>query len=158
MALRSLRERIVQTVCYEAGGIALAAPIYASLFGASGQDSFALITVLALALLVWSPIHNALFDWLDLRRTGRVASDRPHRWRIVHATSHEATSMLLTVPIIMTMTGLGFWPAAALDLGLTLFYIAYAYGFHLAFDRARPVKKGANPLLKRDLATRKESI
>jgi uncharacterized membrane protein len=27
------------------------------------------------------------------------------------------------------------------DVGLTIFYAAYAYGFHIVFDALRPVRK-----------------
>ncbi len=94
--------------------------------------------------MVWSPIHNTLFDWADGRLSGRLASDRLHRWRVVHAASHEVTSMLVTLPLIVAMTGLGIKEALALDVGLTLFYAAYAYVFHLVFDLVRPMAQRAS--------------
>ena len=39
----------------------------------------------------------------------------------------------------MIVGGHGFWEAVAVDIGLTLFYTAYAYVFHMVFDRLRPV-------------------
>ena len=139
MSLRSARERALQTISYEAGGILVATPLYAWAFGASPVDSALLVTALAVAVLVWSPLHNSVFDIADLRLSGRVASDRPHRWRVVHATSHELSSVVITVPIIMWLGGHGFWEAVLVDLGLTITYIAYAYGFHIIYDRLRPV-------------------
>jgi uncharacterized membrane protein len=71
--------------------------------------------------------------------SGRVASDRPHRWRMVHAVSHEASTVVVTLPILIWLGGFSFWQALAVDLGLTLIYMVYAYGFHLVYDRLRPV-------------------
>ncbi len=69
---------------------------------------------LSAAVLVWSPVHNTVFDWLDLRLSGRVASDRPQRWRLVHAASHEATTVIVTLPIWSGWAGLACgrrcWP------------------------------------------------
>jgi uncharacterized membrane protein len=134
----------MQTCAYEAGGVVLAAPVYAAIFGASGMDATLLIVALAAACLVWAPIHNTLFDWIELRRTGRLASDRPHRWRLVHAFSTEASSVLVTLPLVMALGGHGFVAALVVDLGLTLLYTAYAYVFHLGFDRLRPVRPASN--------------
>ncbi|MGL4490633.1 MAG: chlorhexidine efflux transporter [Rhizobiaceae bacterium] len=145
--LRSTRERVYQTIALEIGGIALAAPLYALFFSESAETSFLLIVALSLALMIWSPLHNTIFDWVDWRATGRVASSRPHGLRMLHAVSHEVTSAVLTLPLIMLIGGHGFWIALGVDLGLTLFYTVYIYFFHIAYDRMRPVgnlpKEGA---------------
>ena len=139
MSLRSVRERALQTISYEAGGILIATPLYAAAFGASPAESAMLVAALAIAVLVWSPLHNMAFDVADLRLSGRVASERPHRWRVIHAISHELSSVIVTVPIIMWIGGHGFLEAVVIDLGLTVTYIAYAYVFHIIYDRLRPV-------------------
>jgi uncharacterized membrane protein len=58
----------------------------------------------------------------------------------VHAVLHEATAIVVTCPVIFAMTPLGWADALLADLGLTLVYAAYAYVFHLGFDRLRPVR------------------
>ena len=141
MVLRSFRERIIQTVAYEVGGMLLAAPIYAMVFGGAADASLLLMATLSMAELIWSPIHNILFDLADRALAGRVASDRPHAWRVVHAVSTEATSAVLTVPILITLGGRTLGQALAVDIGLTLLFTLYAFAFHLAFDRLRPVAR-----------------
>jgi Chlorhexidine efflux transporter len=49
----------------------------------------------------------------------------------------------------MAMGGHGFWRALAIDIGLTLFYAVYAYGFHLVYDRLRPVSRAPAAILPR---------
>ena len=139
MALRSLRERIIQTLAFELGGLAIAAPFYAALFGRSAQDSVLLVAAVTVAVLVWTPLHNTLFDLAEWRLARRVASDRPHRLPLLHAVSHETSAMIVSLPVIMLVGGHGFWTALAIDLGLSALYAAYAYLFHLAYDRLRPV-------------------
>jgi uncharacterized membrane protein len=141
--LRCTKERILQSLCFEAGGLLLVVPAYALIFASSAKHSFGLLFVLSLLVLAWSPLHNTVFDWWEARLTGGVASDRPHGLRFVHATSHEATSVAVTLPALMWLGGHGFWGAIAVDVCLTLTYAAYAYVFHLAFDWLRPVVKGA---------------
>jgi uncharacterized membrane protein len=139
MRLRSPRERSVQTLCYEAGGLLLPVPLYLFYSGQETGAGALLMLALSGAVMIWSPAHNTIFDWADLRLSGRVASDRPQAWRVVHAISHEVTTVVVTLPILIWMGGHGLREALLLDLGLTLLYALYAYGFHLVYDRLRPV-------------------
>jgi uncharacterized membrane protein len=142
--LRSMREQIGQAVAYEAGWMLLAAPLYGLLFHQTAAQSALLIMALCAASLVWSPIHNAVFDAIELRLTARVASDRPAALRCLHALSHEASSIVITAPIIMVIGGHGLIEAVAIDIGLTFLDAAYAYGFYLAYDKMRPVRRHAH--------------
>lgn len=139
MALRNFRERVLQTLCYEGGGLLLVVPGYALFMQRGGGKSLLLLAAISVAVMVWSPIHNTVFDLFDLRLTGRVASDRPHGLRMVHAASHEATSVVVTCPILMVLGEHSLWGALAVDFALTVVYSVYAYFFHLAYDWLRPV-------------------
>lgn len=139
MALRTARERLYQTLAYEAGGLMAAAPIYGLFFGREASESFALILTLSLVVIVWGPVYNTVFDWAEHSRTRRAASDRPQRLRVLHALGLEITAAAVTLPIVMSMGGHSFWQALTIDIGLTLFYAAYAYVFHIAYDKFRPV-------------------
>lgn len=142
MAIRSFRERAFQTLLYEAGGIAVAAPLYHLIFGAGAAQSVTLMIVLSVILLIWIPAFNWLFDLVEWRLTRRPASDRPHGLRALHAFGMEATSIVVTVPAIMLVGGHGFWEAVAVDIGLSVLYVIYAYIFHILYDRLRPVTPG----------------
>ena len=137
--LRNLRERFIQTLAYEAGGLLLVTPIYALVAGKKAAESFTLMVALSVLVMIWSPIFNTLFDWVEGRTTGRSASDRPHRLRLLHAALLEVTSVVVTLPAVMWLGGHDFLSALAIDVGLTLAYAAYAYVFHFSFDKLRPV-------------------
>jgi uncharacterized membrane protein len=139
--LRTPRERVIQTLAYEAGGLLIATPLYALIFGHGAQASLILMAAISAACLIWAPIHNTIFDLADYRFTGRVASDRPHRLRILQAASHETTSIAVCTPVVMWVGGHGFLDALMIDLGLTALYVAYAYVFHIIFDRLRPMRE-----------------
>jgi uncharacterized membrane protein len=141
MALRSLRERALQTVCFEIGGLLIVSPVYAVIFKTPMAESAMLVFVLAVAVMLWSPLYNAVFDLVDLRLSGRVASDRPGGLRVVHALGHEASTLIVTLPLILLLTDLSLAAAIALDLGLSFFYAGYAYVFHILYDRLRPVAR-----------------
>ena len=137
--LRSARERLIQTLAFEAGGLLLVAPLYALATGSGAGESLGLIATLALVVMAWSALYNTAFDVAERRLTGRVASDRSPRWRLVHAVGHEATALVVTWPVIVAMTDLSWGAALAADMALTIVYAAYAYGFHRLYDRLRPV-------------------
>lgn len=139
MILRSGRERFLQTLLYEIGGLVLVLPLYAMVTGHAMADSLVLLVAVSIATMSWACAHNIGFDYVEARLTGRVASDRPQLLRLVHAASTEVTSILVTTPVIVLMGGFGWWQALMVDIGLTLFYAAYAYVFHLGFDWMRPV-------------------
>jgi uncharacterized membrane protein len=143
--LRSARERVIQTLSYELGALLLVTPLYQWLFDASMSESLQLLVALSAAVLLWSPVHNTLFDALDARWFRRVASDRRGISRWVHAFSHEVSTLVVTLPLIVWIAGFSWWDALVLDLGLTLFYTAYAWVFHWCFDRLRPIKTACTP-------------
>jgi uncharacterized membrane protein len=51
----------------------------------------------------------------------------------------ELSALGVTVPVVMHLGGYGFRDALFFDMALTVFYTLYAYVFHLAYDRLRPV-------------------
>jgi len=146
MTLRSARERLFQTLAFELGGLALVAPVYGFVMGASAVDSVLLVAATSVVVMAWSPIHNHLFDAAEWRLSGRVASERPSRLRLVHAVSHEVSTTIVTVPVIMLVGGHGFWESLIIDIAMTLFYVAYTYVFHVAYDWWRPVRPAAAAL------------
>lgn len=137
--LRSPRERLVQTLCFEGIGLLLVAPLYALATGSHTADSFAMVAAVSVAVMVWAALYNTVFDVVERRLTGRVASDRPHGLRTLHAVGLELSSIVVTTPLIWALTDLGWWGALAADLGLATAYAAYGYLFHWAYDRLRPV-------------------
>lgn len=141
MTLRSFRDRAFQTLCYEAGGLAVVTPLYAVVTGRGGVESAGLLAALSAAVLVWAPLHNTLFDVIDLRLTGRVASDRPAGLRLVHALSCEFSTLIVTLPILIWVGGHSPGEALLVDLGLTVAYTAYAYLFFALYDWWRPVRR-----------------
>jgi uncharacterized membrane protein len=140
---RKTSERILQTAVFEAGGMLIAVPLYNALFGNSSHSGLGLLFALTIAVLIITPLHNMIFDKIEYRLTGRPASERPHHLRLLHAISHEATPVVVTLPLVMIIGGHSFAEALAVEIWLTLLYIGYAYFFYLAYDRLRPMRQAA---------------
>lgn len=138
--LRSPRERVLQVLCYEAGALAIIAPLFSLAAGEDMVGSYVLMAALSVAAMCWACAFNSVYDWLEQRWTGRLASERPHRWRLVHALAFEASQVVVSCPLIFWLTDLGWLEALAADLALTGAYAVYGYLFHWAFDRLRPVR------------------
>ena len=143
-AIRSRRERLIQTLWFEALGIVIVSPLFAHFAGPSLGKSIIVLTALSVTMMCWSALYNTAFDLIEVRCTGRVASDRPHSLRVVHAIGNEATALIVTWPLMVALTPLAWLQALAAEIGLTLAYVLYGYLFHLGFDRLRPVRAGAS--------------
>jgi uncharacterized membrane protein len=139
--LRSARERLIQTLSFEAGGLLLVAPLFAHASDSAMGDAFVLMVTLSVVVMTWAAVFNTAVDALEYRVLGRLASDRPHGARVLHAVALEISSLIVTCPVIYAMTDLGWVGALIADLALTTAYAAYAYVFHLVFDRLRPVTR-----------------
>lgn len=142
--IRSARERLLQTLSFELGAFLLISPLFSLATGNGMTESYLLIAALSVAAMLWAAAFNTIYDLLEHRWTGRIASDRPHGWRIFHALALEATQVVVSCPLIYLITGMSWFGALMADLALTLVYAVYGYLFHLAFDRLRPVR-GAAP-------------
>lgn len=138
-AMRSRRERVLQTLWSEALGVAIVSPLFAHFALESMGDSVTLLIALSVVVMAWSALYNTAFDRAERHCTGRVASDRPQCLRVAHAIGLEATACALTWPLVVALTSLGWREALIAELGLTLAYALYGYLFHLGFDRLRPV-------------------
>jgi len=140
MTLRSPKERVIQTLCFEVGGVALVSPAYAYLTGASMAGGFATIALLSIVIMTWAPVYNTLFDYIERERSGRLASDRSKGMRILHAILHEASSVLITCPLLIWLGGHSLTSALFINVSLTLTYVVYTYVFHIFYDLWRPVQ------------------
>ncbi|MEO8122749.1 MAG: PACE efflux transporter [Burkholderiales bacterium] len=138
-AVRGLRERVIQTLCFEVLGLVLVSLPFARFSGVPASDSLFVLFAISMAVMSWSTLYNTAFDLIECRLTGRKASDRPPRWRVLHVLALEASALVATWPLMVALTPLSWREAFFAEIGLTLAYAAYGYVFHLVFDRIRPV-------------------
>ncbi|CUH45039.1 PACE efflux transporter [Ruegeria atlantica] len=144
MTLRTFKERVIQTGSFELIGIAFVSPLYAYFTGASMVHGFAMIAMLSVVIMIWCPIFNTIFDLIERDKTARLACKRPQSVRVLHATLHEVTAVMITCPLLMVVGGHSLGSALALNVGLTLTYTVYTFLFHIAYDRVRPIQPCPN--------------
>ncbi len=137
--LRSLFDRIRQVVLFEIGGLLVITPLFVWASGVPAVDSLGLLAVIALIAALWNAGYNTSFDWIEGRLTGRTADRRPYLMRIVHATGFEGGLVLISLPIVMAWTGMGWVEALVADVGLAIAYVIFAFVFNLGYDRVFPI-------------------
>lgn len=143
--LRSLPDRLRQIALFEIGGLLLITPPFAWLSGVPVTESLGLLAVLALMAAVWNGAYNTAFDWFEGRLTGRTADRRPFRLRCLHAVGFETGLLLMTLPVIVWWTGMGWVDALVADIGLAASYTVYALVFNLGYDRIFPITPAVRP-------------
>jgi uncharacterized membrane protein len=116
MPLRSPRERLVQTLCHEAGGLLLSVPPYLPYAGQKTGAGALSLLARSVAVMIRSPVQKTMFDRAGPRLSVRVARDRPQTWRAVDAIRHEATTLVVTLPTLIWMGGHGLREALLLGL------------------------------------------
>lgn len=130
----------MQTLGFELSGLLVVTP-FASLFVNAGiVQSLGLLIVLSLTVMAWTALYNTAFDVMEARFLARVASARPRAWRVVHALGLEACAVVVTWPVIVALTGLGWAQALRVDLALVVIYAVWSYAYHWLYDRWRPVR------------------
>jgi uncharacterized membrane protein len=137
--LRSLPDRLRQVALYEIGGVCLISPLFAAFSGAPPRDRAGLLAVLALAMAAWNGAYTTAFDWAERAITGRAADDRPPFLRAAQAVMLELGGVVATTPVIATWSEVTWRAAFLQDVGLTLAYAAYAFGFGIGYDSLFPI-------------------
>lgn len=122
--------------------MALITPPFAWASGVPLAESIGLLALLALIAAIWNGTYNTCFDWVDGRLSGRTADRRPVKLRVAHAIGFETGLLMVSLPVIMWWTGMGFVEALIADLALALAYTCYAFGFNMAYDRTFPIAPG----------------
>jgi uncharacterized membrane protein len=72
-AVRGPRERLIQTLWFEALGLAIVSLPFAHFSGLTVGDSLAMLFTLSIVVMVWAAVHNSAFDRIEQRLTGRLA-------------------------------------------------------------------------------------
>jgi uncharacterized membrane protein len=140
MSFRPARERFLQLCSYEILAAVFAIPLYSAALDQPYFEGGEVVLSLLLADVALGCLHDICFDRCEFRLCGRRADLRPLRWRICHAASRELVISLVSVPLIVWLSGIGWAAALGVDLGLTAFYLIFSLVFFRAYDWLRPMK------------------
>lgn len=139
VTLRTGKDRLRYTISFELLLMAFLVPVGAAFFDKPVAEIGALGVVLAVKAMALNLIYNWAFDRIDAR-AGRVASQRSHVGRILHAIGFEVSLVITSLPIYAWWLGIGLLEALMTDIVVTSFVVAYTYFFTLAYDRLFPLE------------------
>ncbi|MGU3360364.1 PACE efflux transporter [Methylobacterium sp. M6A4_1b] len=135
--MRSTRDRIRHALLFEMFGLALIIPLGTVLFGLHASAMGVIGVGSALIAMAWNYVYNLGFDRAMQRLTGHTRKSLP--LRAAHAVLFEAGLLVILLPPIAWYLGIGLVEAFFMDLAIAAFYVAYAFVFNLAYDRAFPL-------------------
>ena len=136
--MRSTRDRIRHAILFEIIGLALILPLGTVLFGLHPSDMGVIGLGSAFVATAWNYVYNLGFDHAMQRYAGHTRKSL--LLRVAHAVLFEAGLLVILLPPIAWYLGISFVQAFVMDLAIAAFYVAYAFGFNLAYDRVFPLQ------------------
>ncbi len=136
--MRSTRDRIRHALLFELIGLALIVPFGTVLFGLHASEMGVIGVGSALVATAWNYVYNLGFDRAMQRAIGHTRKSLP--LRVAHAVLFEAGLLVFLLPPIAWYLGIGLVQAFVMDIAIAGFYVAYAFLFNLAYDRAFPLQ------------------
>ncbi|MGV3346458.1 multidrug/biocide efflux PACE transporter [Enterobacteriaceae bacterium LUAb1] len=132
MKTRSLRERVLHAVCFEALAITIISPLAAWAMNKPLFQMGALAAMLSTVAMLWNMIYNSVFDrfWLPGQPRNLLV-------RVCHALGFEGGFILIGLPVAAWMLGTGLWQAFLLEVGFFLFFLPYTVVYNWIYDRIR---------------------
>lgn len=137
MQMRNLADRVRHTVGFEGVGLIISIPLFSLVSGQPVSHLGPLALIISLLATGWNYLYNLAVDHWMQRVLGRL--EKRLAERVLHALLFELGFMLVALPLTALWLGISLWQALWLDIGFALFYVIYAFGYNLAYDRLFPL-------------------
>ena len=137
MQMRTGADRLRHTLGFEVLGMMISIPLFSLLTGQPVDHLGPLAIGLSLLATGWNYLYNLLVDHWMLRQLGRL--EKRLIERVLHALIFELGLLLVALPLTALWLGISLWQALWLDIGFSLFFVLYAFGYNLAYDRLFPL-------------------
>lgn len=129
---RPVLRRVVYVAGYEGLSVLFTVVVMSGLLGHGGSQSTLLAVMLSTAATIWNYLWNTIFEAYE-RRTG--ATGRSLAARVTHALGYEGGVLVVTIPMVSLMLGVGLLEAAMIELGLLVFFLIFTAVYAAIFDR-----------------------
>ncbi len=141
--MQGIKRKVVYIGLFELIAIAVTTVGF-SWFSGQGAERAGVVAVLTSAVAVaWNLAYNTAFEKWESRQTVR---GRSFKRRVAHALGFEGGLTVILVPLLAWLLQVSLWQALVLDLGLIVFFLAYAFVFNLAFDHVFGLPASALPV------------
>ncbi|WP_204374541.1 PACE efflux transporter [Leucobacter musarum] len=129
---RSRLRRVAFVGGYETLSVLFTVFVLGALLGHGGEASTVTAILVSTVATLWNYLWNTVFEAFE-RRTG--ATGRGVRARAMHAIGYEGGVLLVTIPLVAALLGIGLFEALAIEGGLLVFFLAFTVVYTWAFDR-----------------------
>lgn len=141
--MQGIKRKVVYIGLFELIAIAVTTVGF-SWFSGQGAERAGVVAVLTSTVAVaWNLAYNTAFEKWESRQTVR---GRSFKRRVAHALGFEGGLTVILVPLLAWLLQVSLWQALVLDLGLIVFFLAYAFVFNLAFDHVFGLPASALPV------------
>lgn len=124
--------RVLQAVLYEAIAVAVIGPALAVVFSEPVESTLALSVLMSTVALGWNYLFNGWFEKWEARQADRTRT----LWRrLAHGLGFEGGLVVMLVPVMAWWLDTSLIHAFLADVGVLIFFFAYAVVFTWAFDR-----------------------
>jgi uncharacterized membrane protein len=130
---KTLWDRLLHAVLFEAIALCLCAPVMSYFLGKSLFETGVLTIALATCAMLWNMIYNALFERVEKK----IGFKRTVPVRIAHAVGFEGGLVVVVVLLAAWWLSISYWDAFLLELGLIAFFLPYTYVYNLVYDKVR---------------------
>lgn len=141
--MQGIKRRVVYVTLYEAIAIVLAGAGFMLMSDADLPHAGSLSVLSSAVAVLWNVAFNHAFERWEARQAVR---GRSLRRRLAHAVGFEGGLAAMLVPVMAWWLDVDLWHAAAMDLGLVLFFLAYTFVFNWLFDRVFGLPRSALPV------------
>ena len=142
MQMRTGADRLRHTLGFEGLGLMISIPLFSLLTGQPVDHLGPLAIGLSLLATGWNYLYNLLVDHWMLRQLGRL--EKRLIERVLHALIFELGLLLVVLPLTALWLGISLWQALWLDIGFSLFFVFYAFGYNLTYDHLFPLPHQAS--------------
>jgi len=135
--MRTLADRIRHTLMFEAIALFLVAVVGSWITGRSVETVGMLGLMFSGLAMFWNFTFNWLFDLWDMKY--RNAAPRGVKIRIIHAVLFELALLIAGIFLVSWWLDTTYWYAFVLDIGMSSFFLVYAFSFNWSYDKIFPI-------------------
>ncbi|MEL0612048.1 PACE efflux transporter [Marinomonas arenicola] len=135
--MRTTFDRLRHTIGFEVFGLIILTLGISQLMSMDMKKIGVLAIAFSLIAMGWNYYYNILFDRFMLKKTGCV--HKTTLVRVLHALIFELGLLTISLPIMAWWLNISLISAFALDMGIVVFYLVYAFVYNLVYDYVFPI-------------------
>lgn len=134
--MRTFPDRIRHTILFEIIALGIVAVGGSWILGRPVEQIGAMGLMFSVLAMGWNLSFNWMFDLWD--RKYRQSRKRGFAIRAVHASLFELGMLIAGMFLVAWWLEITYWQALVIDVGFSVFFLIYAFGFNWTYDLVFP--------------------